>query len=695
MTTSSQQQQRQQPSNTAAPPVKSVWKKFSDQTSSSMISQTTSQTLVNGTADEGHDRDSVSSRDITQGEGLSQGQSTPASSMTDEVRINSPAPELPPPVVSDDTHAPSPSSAHIQKTSVKDKSHAQQHQPTKESQQKSYKVPAKSHLKESSNPQKTSSKDKHQQPLVNGISVDLHDKDSVSSKDITHGESSSQGQSTPASSLTDETQTSSPPAPAAPAYRPAPLPAVNPWKVRQEEMERKRWKESQETPPTPIVQDRVVPKPPTAKPSNKPNGVVKSDGTHFYSFHSNADIVKGPVRRPNRANPAPPALEDPEAWPSPEVAAFVDKEDRIKTTPTLPSKESSKEGTNTPPREASTEGPKEVSTEGQKEGEQREHKEPRETKKKKWEKIEVNFQYDPPQARRGRGGKFNNRGGRGGGKESYQRGKEGTHDRPERDEKHRDTPRSDNEDVNLAGARGDLPPVEQRAQSLSFEAGRRMHDVPHPPEWTMPLPYGQEPLPMNPPEGLRRETSPARLNQHVRQTQGPRDPSLNRSQSRGSSRGKHSASPDGSKRDVVDQHLSAATSPNGQMQFPDMPAQWEDPELLQNSQFNQQSNQGRRGAGRGGYRSRNGYSPINYPQYPPPQQLPFQGFYPSMYPPPMQTGYPMNTRAHSVPYYQSNNMSRYPQPGFPQQWVPDFSRLGVQPMPVVDEEMKQRIVRQV
>src|SRR5271170_7756621 len=159
MTTSSQQQQRQfQPTTTtAAPPVKSVWKKFNDQASST-ASQTGSRTLVNGTADDGHDRDSVSSRDITQGEGLSQGQSTPASSMTDEVRINSPAPELPPPVVSDDTHAPSPSSAHIQKTSVKDKSHAQQHQPTKESQQKSYKVPAKSHLKESSNPQKTSSK---------------------------------------------------------------------------------------------------------------------------------------------------------------------------------------------------------------------------------------------------------------------------------------------------------------------------------------------------------------------------------------------------------------------------------------------------------------------------------------------------------------------------------------------------------
>ena len=695
MTTSSQQQQRQfQPSTTATPPVKSVWKKFNDQTSST-TSQTGSRTLVNGTADDGHDRDSVSSRDITQGEGLSQGQSTPASSMTDEVRISSPAPELPLPSIPDDSQAPSPSSVYIQKTSVKDKGQVQQLHPAKESQQKPSKLFAKNHPKEYPNPHKTSFNDKHQQLLVNGTSTDPQDKDSVSSKDITHGEGSSRGHSTAASSLTDETQTTSPPAPPAPVYRPAPLPAVNPWKIRQEEMERKRWKESQETPPTPLVPDRVIPKPPTAKPSNKPNGVVKTDGMNFYFYYSNRDLAKAPIRRQNKVNAAPPALEDPEAWPSPDIAAIVEKEDRTKTTPTLPSRDSPKEGSNTPTRDASTEDLKELSTEGLKEGEPREHKEPRETKKKKWEKIEVNFQYDPPQARRGRGGKFNNRGGRGGGKESYQRGKEVVHDRPERDEKRKDTPRSDNEDVNLAGAKGDLPPAERRAQSLSFEGGRRMPDVQHPSEWVLPLPYGQEPLPMNPPEGLRRETSPARLNQHARQIQGPRDTSAQRSQSRGSSRGKHSSSPDGSKRDVGDHHHSA-TSPNGQMQFQDVPPQWEDPEQHpQNSQFNQQPNQARRGTGRGSYRSRNGYSPINYPQYPPPQQLPFQGFYPSMYPPPMQTGFPMNARAHSVPYYQPNAMSRYPQPGYSQQWMPDFSRLGVQPVPMVDEEMKQRIVRQV
>ena len=688
--TSLQQQQRQFHSGTTAtPPVKSVWKKVHDPTSFKTL-QPSSQTLVNGTTDDGHDRDSVSSRDVTQGEGLSQGQSTPASSMTDEVRIGSPGPELPLPSIPDDNQTLSPSSAYNQKTSVKDKGHSLQQQTSKESQQKSSKGYLKSHPKDSPNPQKPFSKEKHQHPPVNGTSVDNQDKDSLSLKATTHGDGSLQSHSTLAGSLTDEAQATSLAAPPAPAYRPAPLPTVNPWKARQEEMERKRWKESQETPLTPLQMDRVVPKPPIANSANKPNGLVKSDGTNFYPHSSNGDVVKGPVRRPNKLNSAPPALEDPEAWPSPEVAAIVEKEDRVKTTPTV----SSKEGSSTPAMEGSMEGSKEMSTEGPKEGEHREHREPRETKKKKWEKIEVNFQYDSPQARRGRGGKFNNRGGRGGGKDSYQRGKEGAHDRPERDEKLRDTPRSDNEDVNLAGAKGDLPAMERRAQSMSFESGRQTHDVQHPPQWVMPAPYAQEPLPMNPPDGLRRETSPARFNRHARQMHGPRDPSAQRSQSRGSSRGKNSSSPDGSKRDV-DHHISATTSPNGQVQFTDLPSQWEDPDQhTQNSQFNQQSNQTRRGAGRGSYRPRNGYSPINYPQQPPTQQLPFQGFYPSIYPPPMQAGFPMNTRAHSVPYYQPNAMSRYPQPGFPPQWMPDFSRLGVQPVPV-DEEMKQRIVRQV
>src|SRR5208282_2538962 len=104
------------------------------------------------------------------------------------------------------------------------------------------------------------------QNLVNGHSTadEAHERDSVSSKDIAQGEGSSQGHSTPASSMTDEAATiNSPPPPPAPlpVYRPAPLPQVNPWKARQEEIERKRWKESQETPPVPIQMDRVVPKP--------------------------------------------------------------------------------------------------------------------------------------------------------------------------------------------------------------------------------------------------------------------------------------------------------------------------------------------------------------------------------------------------------------------------------------------------
>ena len=123
------------------------------------------------------------------------------------------------------------------------------------------------------------------QNLVNGNSTadEFHEGDSVSSKDIAHGEGSSQGHSTPASSLTDEAvmiNSPPPPPPPAPVYRPAPLPQVNPWKVRQEENARKLWKESQETPPVPIQMERVVPKPLTntsSKSGNKLNG-IKSDG---------------------------------------------------------------------------------------------------------------------------------------------------------------------------------------------------------------------------------------------------------------------------------------------------------------------------------------------------------------------------------------------------------------------------------
>jgi len=84
------------------------------------------------------------------------------------------------------------------------------------------------------------------QNLVNGNSTadEAHERDSVSSKDLAHGEVSSQGHSTPASSLTDEAVTvnSHPPPPtqaATPIYRPAPLPQVNPWKVRREENARR------------------------------------------------------------------------------------------------------------------------------------------------------------------------------------------------------------------------------------------------------------------------------------------------------------------------------------------------------------------------------------------------------------------------------------------------------------------------
>lgn len=127
--------------------------------------------------------------------------------------------------------------------------------------------------------------------IIPESAVEAHEKDSVSSKDIAHGESSSQGHSTPGSSLSDDVQTTASPSPSetpAPVYRPAPLPAVNPWKARQENMERKRWKDSQEAPPVPLQMDRVVPKPPanvSSKPGNhRPNGIVKTDCTFDLSL---------------------------------------------------------------------------------------------------------------------------------------------------------------------------------------------------------------------------------------------------------------------------------------------------------------------------------------------------------------------------------------------------------------------------
>ena len=78
-------------------------------------------------------------------------------------------------------------------------------------------------------------------------------------------------------------------------------------------------------------------------------------------------------------------------------------------------------------------------------------------------------------------------------------------------------------------------------------------------------------------------------------------------------------------------------------------------------------------------------------QYIAPQQILYP--FPPMYPPPMQAGFIPSARAHSVPYYQANTASRYP--GYPQAWFPDYSRLGLQPVPLIDDETRQRIVRQV
>jgi la-related protein 1 len=527
------------------------------------------------------------------------------------------------------------------------------------------------------------------QPHVNGITDEAHERDSVSSKDVAHGEGSSQGHSTPASSMTEnEIQPASPTPPApTPVYRPAPLPTVNPWKIRKEEMERKRWKESQETPLVPLPVERSVPKPPTSAASkphasaNRPNGIPKSDGINHLSCFADISVVRAPARRSTKMNSvAPPALEDAEAWPSPDVAANAEKEERSRSTTSTSTKDTGKER----PKES-------------KEGESREVKEPREsTKKKKWEKLEVNITINPPphMNRRGRGGKIN-RSGRGGARESSGRGRDIPADRIEREEKSRNAPRSDGEDASLAAGK-ESAVAERGAQSLSFDPGHRPHEIP-PSEWTVnPAVHEPEQLAS---EGWQGDSSPSfhpNGDSNVSQ-----DLSTTRSRSPGSVGAKTSSSPAGSKRgNSQEPHHSPSGSHGGRAQVSETSNQWEEHENASqqnHAQLNQQSNAPRRGTGRG-YRGRNTYTPNAFPQgqYMPPQQLPYQGFYP-VYSPPMQPGFAPSARSQSVPYYQPHSPSRYPQAGYVPQWIPGTSQLGLQPVPMVaiDEDMKQRIVYQV
>jgi hypothetical protein len=317
MTTSSQ------PHQVTQAPLKSVWKKLSQSNYAS--SSTSTQSLVNGSADEAHEKDSVSSKDVTQedviqGEGSTVTHSTPASSTTDEVgQINSPQTIKATPVYStpflDDGPAQIKPSQLPKGTRIHQLSSNLTLPITNDTSQIKSPRPSNPHAENSSSWTLVASKDNahtgkgHLAPSTSGNDdpvrrsasprspKPVHRQNSSpqqqpvyrpsrvgssSSKDANYG-GSSQGHSTTASSITDEpaeSSTEQPPAPA-PVFRPAPLPAVNPWKVRQEEMERKRWKESQDTPPVPIQQERIVLKPPTNVPSksgNKPNGVVKSEG---------------------------------------------------------------------------------------------------------------------------------------------------------------------------------------------------------------------------------------------------------------------------------------------------------------------------------------------------------------------------------------------------------------------------------
>ena len=511
------------------------------------------------------------------------------------------------------------------------------------------------------------------QPSINGTShpsEDSQDKDSVSSKDVTTREGSvsskdahqesQEGHSTSASSWADETPTvgSSPSPPkATPVIRPAPLPAVNPWKMRQEELDRKRWKESQEQPLLPLQPDRVVPKPPaastsgTVKTNHKANGIGKSEGT----VTSVISLISSGKGRRNRIEvPAPPALEDAEAWPSPDVAASTEKEE--KTSKSIPKEI----------REVVKE-PKEV-----KEGEvSAAPKEPKESKKKKWEKIEVNFQYDSPPSRRGRGGKFyrnnNNR----------QNTREGgpiknREDRNEDSKSRRNHEGGSSEEQPQQQQSRSSPRegLDRRAQSLSFEAGPRSGSSPAGGQWAVRGRASHDTLRTNA-ENWRRTSSQSRSS--------GRNVSGQRSGSPGSPR-------DGTTADQIEnkeRRPSQSASPNGhQTETEASVQQTHTGETTEDSEHQNQQQSGRRP-----YRGNPNTFPSTFPQPPymsSPQQFPM---YAPFYPSPMHT-FP---RSHSVPY-ATTSASRYPQ--YPQSYYPDFSRLGVQPVPV-DEDLKHRIIRQV
>lgn len=427
--------------------------------------------------------------------------------------------------------------------------------------------------------------------------------------------------------------------------------------MRQEELDRKRWKESQEQPLLPLQPDRVVPKPPaastsgTVKTNHKANGIGKSEGT----VTSVISLISSGKGRRNRIEvPAPPALEDAEAWPSPDVAASTEKEE--KTSKSIPKEI----------REVVKE-PKEV-----KEGEvSAAPKEPKESKKKKWEKIEVNFQYDSPPSRRGRGGKFyrnnNNR----------QNTREGgpiknREDRNEDSKSRRNHEGGSSEEQPQQQQSRSSPRegLDRRAQSLSFEAGPRSGSSPAGGQWAVRGRASHDTLRTNA-ENWRRTSSQSRSS--------GRNVSGQRSGSPGSPR-------DGTTADQIEnkeRRPSQSASPNGhQTETEASVQQTHTGETTEDSEHQNQQQSGRRP-----YRGNPNTFPSTFPQPPymsSPQQFPM---YAPFYPSPMHT-FP---RSHSVPY-ATTSASRYPQ--YPQSYYPDFSRLGVQPVPV-DEDLKHRIIRQV
>jgi hypothetical protein len=275
-------------------------------------------------------------------------------------------------------------------------------------------------------------------------------------------------------------------------------------------------------------------------------------------------------------------------------------------------------------------------------------------KKKKWEKLEVNFQYDPPQTRRGRGAKAYRNPNRAGPRDPASKGKE---------ENKEDKPRVlkvEGEATATAGRES----VDKRSQSLNFDPGHRPQNG-QSQYYPLRGRTSQEPL-RNSGDKYVRQSSHSRSS--GRNLSGPRSGSPSSPHDKESSPSTTTHVENGDK-------TSPPVSPSNR---PDQPSQLHTTDEQEQPAPQPSSN-------RRNYRGANTFTAYPQGQFVTPQMPMFPPFYP---PPPIQTTF---GRAHSVPY-AANPPPRFPQ-AYPM-YYPDVSRMGIPPQ-VLDEDLKIRINRQV